>query len=101
MSDVQRWAVKGFAMRDMVSDEPMEVDDIGPYVTYADHLAALAQAIEHRDALHATSNGMAYEQGRRDALAAARRVLTDDWYAVLESEVVGPHETAAIKGEQP
>jgi hypothetical protein len=38
----------------------------GDLVTYADHVEALRQAVEHRDALHATSNGMAYAQGQRD-----------------------------------
>jgi hypothetical protein len=41
----------------------------GGYVLYADHVAALARAVEHRDALHATSNSMAYKQGQRDIFA--------------------------------
>jgi hypothetical protein len=55
MTDIQRWAVKGFAMRDMVTDEPMEVDDIGPWVTYADAKAWADRA--YRDGYNAHASG--------------------------------------------
>jgi hypothetical protein len=73
MNDIQRFtADANHAYRD---------DVFGTYVLYADHVAALAQAIEHRDALHATSNGMAYAAGQRDALAG----LDNDqvWFRIM------------------
>ncbi len=69
MSDVQRWA----------ADDMLHYDDGGLWVTYADHVEALRQA-EQRAYSEGVARGQrdlargdkaAYEQGQRDALAAA------------------------------
>ena len=65
MSDIQRWTPQWQA--------ECLPDDDGLYVKHADHLAAVQQAVMQARADWEMSNGPAfdYEQGQRDALAAA------------------------------
>jgi hypothetical protein len=53
------------------------------------HLAEALRQAEYEATQRRWRGEYLYEQGQRDVLAAARRVLTDEWYAMLESEVLG------------
>jgi hypothetical protein len=69
MSDVQRWNRYSDAL-DMFKHAD------GDWVTYADHVEALRQAVEGRpdpgiNEREAYARADGYEQGQRDALAAA------------------------------
>lgn len=72
-------------------------DDNGPWVTYADHVEALRQA--EKWVIDQTAD--AYEQGQRDALAAAvQRVEAAPWLDTLTQQLIRERVIAAIKGEQ-
>lgn len=72
MSDIPRWSIKPFAMRDRPTDDVIEPDDDGPYMLADDVVEALRQA-EERSVVYVDEIQLvdAREQGRRDALAGA------------------------------
>jgi hypothetical protein len=110
MTDIQRWDMTGSYWGSVMRVESKH----GPYVTYADHVEALRQAVAsvtsfaikqimgeeedtRRDLL------AAYEQGQRDALAAAVQRVEALRHSVPSTDRVWmptDEVIAAIKGEQ-
>jgi flagellar biosynthesis/type III secretory pathway protein FliH len=101
MSDIQRWAVSDIQRWD-IEVAYKEADDSGEFVTYADHVAAVAEAEQrsydlgrgdgivlgqeqaHRDSviIHegaAENRGFrkGYEQGQRDAMTRAANAAAE------------------------
>lgn len=94
VSDIQRWT-EVLDQTDPYSPNPdMREADYGSYVTYADHVAAVAAA-ERQSAEYATLVGAAaesaYAQGvkdARDAVAALRAPGYEPWGEFIYREVL-------------
>lgn len=97
--DIQRWSPNGVP-------HGMAPSERGTFVSYADHVAALAQARADQSDLLDRHGQALYVKGQRDALAllaeacevidglADQQAIGDDWYEVPLAKF-----RAAIKGE--
>ena len=78
------------------------LDEDGPFVTYADHFEALRQATSLATPETVSQALYWYEQGQRDAIAAAvNRVEALFLARLLHSNGFVNAIIAAIKGDQP
>jgi creatinine amidohydrolase/Fe(II)-dependent formamide hydrolase-like protein len=91
MSNIQRYSIDGH-----------QPENDGYWVTYADHVEAIAAARAETRYANALVNEQSrrdgYEQGQRDALAAAVQRVEALFHKLNYSGVVGDAVIAAIKG---